>query len=643
MALVRMRATSSRRLVGGRYRLGERLGAGAAGVVWHARDERLGRHVAVKQLVSRGLVAADVGRAHGDAAREGRIAARLQHPAVAAMLDMVVEDGSSWLVMEYVQGRSLSAVLQRAPLPPLAVARIGAQIADALAAAHAAGVVHSDVKPANVLLGDDGTVKLADFGIARAVRGERITGPGVLSGTPLFMAPEVARGQWPDAASDVYSLAGTLYAAVEGMSPYGPMDDGPLVMIRRVAETRPNPPRRAGPLTGVLGALLAADPARRPSAAATRDVLRAIAGPSTAPAIAALSSAAARGRMCTARRRRRALAPLSAVVAVGAAAGSIGGGGVMSMLTSVAPAPFDHVAISDGGRSPGPAGPSADSDRGASAPAPPHALPATAPPIVVPDRSRPPEPTATPVAADRGSASPLSSRVASTRAPSSTARARESLPVDAGVIDDVPIAGPVGATVLGGAPSTLDDVLPLDLAGGSLDSNEGPLLDLGDGSGVQLPADTVAGLPVELPVDLGSGLPVQLPVDLDVELPVDLPGGRPHGTTGSSEPTVSSESSGPTGSLRSDDGPLSILTFPKATSGTEVAEGGSTASTDADDEAADSDGEATDLDDGAAGPTGTNESGTGERHGATSTEDGTNGLSAALEGALGSAGAAGDG
>ena len=592
MALVRMRVTAQRTVIGGRYRLGDRIGSGAAGVVWQAWDVRLGRTVAVKQLpIPPGLAGTDTRRAHADAAREGRIAARLQHPAVAAMLDMVVEDGSSWLVMEYAPGRSLLAALEHRPLPPVEVARIGAELADALAAAHAVGVVHCDVKPANVLIGGDGTVKLADFGIARAVRGENVTGPGVLSGTPLFMAPEVARGSWPDGASDVFSLAATLYAAVEGTGPYGAMDhDDPLSMVRRVAETDPRPPRRAGPLTGVLTGLLVPDPAARPTAAATRDLLRSIAAPLTAPVAMAPSAAPAlsattRRDVCRTPRRRRALTALSTVgvVGVGAVAGSFGGGSVMALLTASAPAPFDQIAILGGGSGSGgtatSAAPGAFDDLGTDDLAGPGAVPAVGAPIVPDDDPSASSGTgATAVTASSPRTSTSDAASTSVGHPVLVSAPGEPLPIAAGVIEDVPIAGPVLGGALSGTVSTVDGLLPVDL--GSDDGLLGLPVDLGSDDGLLgLPVDLgsddgVLGLPVDLgsddgvlglPVDLGSddgllGLPVDLgsddgplglPVDLGsgdgpLGLPVDLPLG---GGSGNSDDGASGSGSGSSGLL----------------------------------------------------------------------------------------------
>ncbi|TQM82595.1 serine/threonine protein kinase [Saccharothrix saharensis] len=253
--------------VGGRYALVERVGSGAMGVVWRARDELLDREVAVKQLRWPDLAAdaAEVARAR--AMREARNAARLQHPDAISVFDVVVEDDRPWLVMEYLPAHSLAGLLaERGGLDPDEVARIGGRVASALAAAHAAGIVHRDVKPSNVLIGHDGRVKLTDFGISRAAGDGTLTDSGMITGTPAFLAPEVARGEQPSPASDVFSLGATLYAAIEGQSPHG-VSDNSFGLLYRAAAGRIEPPRRSGALTGVLMRLLASDPAERPTAA----------------------------------------------------------------------------------------------------------------------------------------------------------------------------------------------------------------------------------------------------------------------------------------------------------------------------------------------------------------------------------------
>jgi serine/threonine protein kinase len=282
------------RLIADRYRLTEHIGSGAMGVVWQAHDERLHRTVALKQLLlSPGLSAAEAHEARERAMREGRIAARLQHPNAVAVYDVVEDDGQPVLIMEYVPSKSLSAVLdQRGPLQPQEVARIGAQVAIALTAAHQAGIVHRDIKPGNVLLADDGTVKITDFGISRATGDVTVTATGMLAGTPAYLAPEVAKGENPGPPSDVFSLASTIYAAVEGHPPFG-TGDNTLALLHAVAACRTIPPRQAGPLTALLMHMLRGTPDDRPTMSEVSRALQAIAagqstvspvlGPSTGP------------------------------------------------------------------------------------------------------------------------------------------------------------------------------------------------------------------------------------------------------------------------------------------------------------------------------------------------------------------------
>jgi eukaryotic-like serine/threonine-protein kinase len=282
-------------IVAGRYRLGQRLGAGAMGIVWQAHDERLHRTVAIKQmLLQPGLSEAQAEESRRRCMREGRIAARLAHPNAVTVYDVAEHDGDPWLIMEYLASKSLAAVLsERGTLPPPETARIGTQIASALVAAHAAGIVHRDIKPANVLLADDGTVKITDFGISRATGDVTVTATGMLAGTPAYLAPEVAKGENPTPAADLFSLGSTLYTAVEGHSPFG-LSENTLALLYAVAAGKITPPRQAGPLTALLMQLLRVDPAERPPLITARDALAAVAegrptptvtgGPASTPA-----------------------------------------------------------------------------------------------------------------------------------------------------------------------------------------------------------------------------------------------------------------------------------------------------------------------------------------------------------------------
>ncbi|OZM74099.1 serine/threonine protein kinase [Amycolatopsis antarctica] len=281
------------RLVAGRYRLQRRIGGGAMGVVWQARDETLARTVAAKQLrVFPGLSAVEGEQARQRAFREGRIAARLQHPHAILVYDVADDAGQPVLVMEYLPSRSLAEVLdERGVLPPREVAGIGAHAASALAAAHIAGIVHRDVKPGNVLLGEDGTTKITDFGISRAVGDVAVTQTGLLAGTPAYLAPEAARGVEPGPASDVFSLGATLYAAVEGQPPFG-TGTNEIAMLHAVASGRITPPRQAGPLTGWLSAMLRAEPEARPTMTQVRAGLAQVAATGRDPSSAAAAPAA---------------------------------------------------------------------------------------------------------------------------------------------------------------------------------------------------------------------------------------------------------------------------------------------------------------------------------------------------------------
>ncbi|MCP2241484.1 serine/threonine-protein kinase [Lentzea aerocolonigenes] len=255
----------SSRLIGSRYRLRQKVGQGAMGVVWQAYDEQLHRVVAAKELlVLEGVDDAKIERAKARAMREARLAARLEHPNAIRVYDVVEEDGQPWLIMEYLPSRSLAAVIsEQGTLPPREVARIGCYTAAALAAAHRHGIQHRDVKPGNVLIGDQ-EVKITDFGISRTTDDGTATATGTV-GTPAFFSPEVARGEDAGLASDVFSLGATLYNAVEGGPPFGTADNH-IAMLHRVASGSIMPPANAGPLLApVLFRLLSNDPERRPS------------------------------------------------------------------------------------------------------------------------------------------------------------------------------------------------------------------------------------------------------------------------------------------------------------------------------------------------------------------------------------------
>ena len=218
--------------------------------------------MAVKQVGNLpGESATDLDRA----LREARSAAGLHHPHVVAVFDAVEEDGRTWLVMEYVPSRTLAEILAaEGPLEPRRVAHLGSQAAEGLAAAHAGGVVHRDVKPGNLLVTEDDRVKITDFGIALITGDPRLTQSGLVVGTPSYFSPEAARGGEPDPSGDVWSLGASLYEAVEGHAPYAGRGGGnPLALLVAIAGEEAPPPERAGPLAGAIAAMMARDPAER--------------------------------------------------------------------------------------------------------------------------------------------------------------------------------------------------------------------------------------------------------------------------------------------------------------------------------------------------------------------------------------------
>ncbi|MCD0484074.1 serine/threonine protein kinase [Streptacidiphilus sp. ASG 303] len=254
------------RLVAGRYRLLAVLGAGGMGTVWRARDEVLHREVAVKEVrTPAGLAADRVAQMYARLEREAWAAARISARGVVTVHDVATHDGRPWIVMEFVRGRSLADVLAaRGALPPREAAHVGAEVLAALGAAHDAGVLHRDVKPANVLLADDGRVVLTDFGIASVEGDPGLTMAGELVGSPEYVAPERALGRTPGPASDLWSLGALLYTAVQGRSPF--RRTTPLATLRAVVDEDVPPPDRAGPLAPVIESLMRKDPAERMTA-----------------------------------------------------------------------------------------------------------------------------------------------------------------------------------------------------------------------------------------------------------------------------------------------------------------------------------------------------------------------------------------
>nr|WP_078626334.1 serine/threonine-protein kinase [Streptomyces sp. NRRL S-241] len=268
---------SAQRLVAGRYRLLSRLGEGGMGTVWRARDETLHREVAVKEVrAPAGLRAGDITRMYSRLEREAWAAARIPDRNVVTVHDVVMEDDRPWIVMELIRGQSLADLLRaEGPLTPRHAAHIGAEVLSALRAAHAAGVEHRDVKPANVLLAQDGRVVLSDFGIAMVEGSTALTMTGEVVGSPEYLPPERALGRPSGPESDLWSLGVMLYAAVEGISPF--RQDTALSTLRAVVDEEPPEPTRAGPLAPVIAGLLRKEPAERTPAAEVAVALRDIA------------------------------------------------------------------------------------------------------------------------------------------------------------------------------------------------------------------------------------------------------------------------------------------------------------------------------------------------------------------------------
>jgi serine/threonine protein kinase len=235
------------------------------GVVWRAHDAVLGREVAVKEVVFPPTMAEqERGPAQARVLREARAAARLNHPGAVTLYDVLQDRGGTFIVMELVDAPTLAELVgDQGPLPPARVAELGAQLASALEAAHAAGIVHRDVKPGNVMVPERGTAKLADFGIASLQGDPQLTSTGLVIGSPAYMAPEQANGQASGPPADFWALGATMFYAVEGEPPF---DRGTsIATLAAVVNEPPRTPRRAGPLTPLLTALLAKDPTSRPS------------------------------------------------------------------------------------------------------------------------------------------------------------------------------------------------------------------------------------------------------------------------------------------------------------------------------------------------------------------------------------------
>lgn len=261
------------RLLADRYRLGEVLGKGGMGTVWRASDETLGRIVAVKELRFPGNVDDDEKRRLVTRTlREAKATARIRNTGAITVFDVVEEDDRPWIVMELVEGRSLSdAIREDGPLTPKRAAEVALVVLEVLRAAHKEGILHRDVKPSNVLIGTDGRVVLSDFGIAQIDGDPSVTSTGMLVGAPSYISPERARGQKPGPPADLWSLGALLYASVEGRPPY---DKGSAIATLTAVMTEPvGPMPNAGPLAEVIRGLLVKDPEQRLDDAGARRLL----------------------------------------------------------------------------------------------------------------------------------------------------------------------------------------------------------------------------------------------------------------------------------------------------------------------------------------------------------------------------------
>jgi serine/threonine protein kinase len=275
-----MIVTEGQRVIVGRYQLTAQIGSGGVAVLWRGRDTLLDRQVAVKEIVrlDAGGVADAPEEIYQRTLTEARASARIRHRGVAAVYDVISEADRPYIVMELIEGRSLAQVIEEdGPLALALVADIGRQVLAALTAGHAAGVLHRDLNPANVLVTSCGRAVLTDFGIASVSGNPSMTQTGIVLGTPRYLAPERLRGQAATPAADMWSLGATLYAALAGRGPYDAYDD---VAATLTAITTQGPPGLLvdGPLPRVIRALLDRDPLRRPGAPETALVLEEAAG-----------------------------------------------------------------------------------------------------------------------------------------------------------------------------------------------------------------------------------------------------------------------------------------------------------------------------------------------------------------------------
>lgn len=274
----RLGTMTTTRLLAGRYRLDAEIGRGSMGTVWNAYDEILRRRVAIKELnLPAGIPAAEAEVLADRTLREARAIAALSHPHVITLFDILTLASGPVIVMELMLARSLADIVTaHGPLSTRDAAVIGRAVASGLTAAHGAGITHRDVKPANVLIADDGRIKLTDFGIARAAGEQTLTATGMLLGSPAYIAPEVASGRPATPSADAWGLGALLYAMVEGHPPF---DRGkPMATLAAVvSDPVPGHPH-AGALGPVIDGLLAKDPGARMPMARAEEALAQVSG-----------------------------------------------------------------------------------------------------------------------------------------------------------------------------------------------------------------------------------------------------------------------------------------------------------------------------------------------------------------------------
>jgi hypothetical protein len=285
------------RRIAGRYELGAQLGEGGVGIVWRAEDTLLGRPVAIKE-VELPPVVRDKQRAalRARVIREARAAARLSHPGAVTLFDVVQDGGQDYIVMELVEGPTLDQlVAEQGPLEPRRAAMVGLRLLATLEAAHRAGIVHRDVKPSNVLVRDDGTTKLTDFGTASLTGDPELTLTGVVVGSPAFMAPEQIKGLEVGPATDLWALGATLYFAVEGDPPFR-SSKAQFEVLNAIVNDPPRKARRLGTLGPVIECLLRKEPDQRPGSADVWYQLRRVAATKDATDAVAAGPVRAGGR-----------------------------------------------------------------------------------------------------------------------------------------------------------------------------------------------------------------------------------------------------------------------------------------------------------------------------------------------------------